>query len=236
MNALLKKCFEKITKAKLYRNSLPRGVDLFHDIKRIYPHTLNEIWDIGAHKGETTLYFRSQNETSIIRSFEPVSENFDILSQNCLKIKNQFSYKLAIGNESKNVELFLQEGSVIHSLREDLNKPSSENSKSEVIRQETIDSQFKKFQCKSIDLLKIDVEGYELQVLQGAKDCLQNKKIQFIYLETGLDVRFNSLQSISAKLVPLGYQPYGFYEQTSHWTGKLNLWYWNTLFANEEIL
>ena len=236
MKSFVKKCFESLTQVKLYRNSLPRGVDLFYDIKRIYPHILHEIWDIGAHMGETTLYFRSQNETSTIRSFEPVSENFDILSQNCYKLKNQFSYKLAIGEESKNLELFLQNGSVIHSLREDLNKPSSENGRSEMVEQETVDSQFLRFQSKSIDLLKIDVEGYELNVLQGAVECLKNKKIRFIYLETGLDDRFNSLQSIIATLTPFGYQPFGIYEQTAHWTGKQNLWYWNTLFANEEIL
>ena len=236
MKSLLKKYFEILTQSKLYRNTLPRGVDIFRDIKRIYPYALNEIWDIGAHKGETTLYFRSQNQSSTIRSFEPVSENFAILSKNCHNLKNQFSYKIAMGNESNNLELFLQEASVIHSLREDLNKPSSENAKSEVIQQKTIDSQFKKFQCKSIDLLKIDVEGYELQVLQGAVECLQNKKIQFIYLETGLDDRFNSLQTIIDKLALYRYQPFGIYEQTPHWTGKQNLWYWNTLFANEEIL
>jgi FkbM family methyltransferase len=220
----------------LYRNSLPRGVDLFYDIKRIYPHILNEIWDIGAHKGETTLHFRSQNPSSRIRSFEPVSENFKILSENCSKLENQFCYKLALGDKSKNLELFLQEGSVIHSLREDLNKPASEHGRSELIQQETVDSQFLRFQSKSIDLLKIDVEGYELQVLQGSTECLQNKKIHFIYLETGLDDRFNSLQEIIAKLAPFGYLPYGIYEQTPHWTGKQNLWYWNTLFANEELL
>ena len=125
---------------------------------------------------------------------------------------------------------------MIHALREDLNKPSSENERSEMIEQETVDSQFTRFQSKSIDLLKIDVEGYELQVLKGSTECLKNKKIQFIYLETGLDDRFNSIQSIIDALGPHGYLPFGIYEQTAHWTGTQNLWYWNTLFANEEIL
>ena len=55
-------------------------------------------------------------------------------------------------------------------------------------------------------------------------------------METGLDNRFSSVQSIIDKLTPFGYQLFGIYEQTPHWTGKQNLWYWNTLFANEEIL
>jgi FkbM family methyltransferase len=236
LKSFLKKFLENLSHSKFYRNSLPRGVDLFYDIKRIYPYKLKEIWDIGAHKGETTLHFRSQIPSAIIRSFEPVSENFEILSENCSKLQNQFCYKLAMGDKSKNLALFLQEGSVIHSLREDLNKPASEHGISELIQQETVDSQFLRFQSKFIDLLKIDVEGYELQVLQGSTECLQNKKIQFIYLETGLDDRFNSLQEIIAKLAPFGYLPYGIYEQTPYWTGKQNLWYWNTLFANEEIL
>ena len=105
-----------------------------------------------------------------------------------------------------------------------------------MVEQETVNSQFLSFQSKSIDLLKIDVEGYELKVLQGAKDCLEYKNINFIYLQTGLDNRFNSLESIIAKLASFGYQPFGFYEQTAHWTGKQMLWYWNTLFAKEELL
>ena len=100
----------------------------------------------------------------------------------------------------------------------------------------TIDYVIKKFKTASIDLLKIDVEGYEIQVLEGARKSLAGKKISFIYLETGLDDRFNSIQSIIDALAPNGYLPYAFYEQTAHWTGTQNLWYWNTLFVQEELL
>jgi hypothetical protein len=80
------------------------------------------------------------------------------------------------------------------------------------------------------------VEGYEPTVLEGASNCLANKCINFIYLETGLDLRFNSIETISKLLNPHGYLPYAFYEQTAHWTGKQSLWYWNTLFVKEDLL
>ena len=121
-------------------------------------------------------------------------------------------------------------------MRDDLNKPSSEASKSEDIEVKTIDCVINDFKTPSIDLLKIDVEGYEIEVLNGAYKSLVEKKVNFIYLETGLDDRFNSIQSIIDVLGPNGYLPYAFYEQTAHWTGKQNLWYWNTLFVRKELL
>ena len=121
-------------------------------------------------------------------------------------------------------------------MRDDLNKPSAEDSKSEDIEVKTIDYVINDLKNAGIDLLKIDVEGYEIEVLKGACKSLTEKKINFIYLETGLDTRFNSIQSLIDFLKPIGYLPYAFYEQTAHWTGKQNLWYCNTLFAKEELL
>jgi len=121
-------------------------------------------------------------------------------------------------------------------LRDDLNKPSTEDTKSEDIKVKTIDYVLNEFETTTTDLLKIDVEGYEIQVLEGARKSLTEKKINFIYLETGLDDRFNSIQSLNDFLKPIGYLPYAFYEQTAHWTGTQNLWYWNTLFVKEELL
>ena len=232
----LKTQFEKCTKSKVYRNSLPRGTDLCHDLRRLSPSSFCEIWDVGAHKGETALFFANNFQNSTIRSFEPVSTNYNSLLENCKKRENIYAHNFALGNENSQAKIHLQEASVIHSLRDDLNKPSGEHSGSEIIRIKTIDSIVEELKSERIDLLKIDVEGYEIKVLEGAFGSLSQKKINFIYLETGLDDRFNSIQELIDYLHPTGYMPYAIYEQTPHWTGKQNLWYWNTLFVQEEFL
>ena len=158
MKSCLKKYFEQLFNFKLYRNSLPRGTNLGHDLKKLTSLPINEIWDVGAHKGETSLYFANEFPEATIRSFEPISENFDLLLQNCKKLENHHAHNFALGNENTKTKIYLQGASVIHSLREDLNKPSEEHSKSEEIEVKTIDYLLQKFSCNNIDLLKIDVE------------------------------------------------------------------------------
>ena len=118
--------------------------------------TFNIIFDIGAHKGETTLKFAGDFPSALIRSFEPVSENYHSLKNNCSHLKNQSSHNIALGEENKKTKIFLQGASVIHSLRDDLNKPSAEDSKSEDIEVKTIDYVINDLKNAGIDLLKID--------------------------------------------------------------------------------
>ena len=236
MKELLKKKFEQLTGSRLYRNSLPRGTCLIHDIKWLSHSPVKEVWDVGAHQGETALTFAQSFPQSTIRSFEPVAQNYQILQKNCTSLKNFRAYQFAFGEANKSAKIHLQDASVTHSLRDDLNQSTKEGLVSEDIEVRTIDSVISDFSCLCIDLLKIDVEGYELKLLEGSKKCLLNKQINFIFVETGLDNRFNSIESLVNFLSPFGYLPYAFYEQTPHWTGRQNLWYWNTLFARESLL
>lgn len=116
---------------------------------------------------------------------------------------------------------------------DDLNKPSAENTKLEDIEIKTIDYVINVYKTASIDLVKIDVEGYKIEVLNGAYKSLAEKNINFMYLETRLEDRFNSIQSLIDFLKPIGYLLYAFYEQTAHWTDRQSLWYWNTFFVLE---
>jgi trans-aconitate methyltransferase len=124
LNQYFKKCFELLTNCKLYRNSLPRGTNLTHDLKKLSLLPINEIWDLGAHKGETTRYFANEFPQANIRSFEPISGNYNLLIQNCKKLENHNAHNFALGHENTKTKIFLQDALVIHSLRDDLNTSS----------------------------------------------------------------------------------------------------------------
>ena len=186
-------------------------------------------------KGKLHLPLPKTFPQSTIRSFEPVTQNYKLLQKTLQRSKNFFAYQFALGETNKTAKIHLQGASVTHSLRDDLNQPNQQDLDSDDIEVRTIDSVISEFSCPSIDLLKIDVEGYELKLLEGSEKCLKDKLINFIFIETGLDNRFNSIESLVNFLSPFGYLPYAFYEQTPHWTGRQNLWYWNTLFVRENF-
>ena len=174
--------------------------DYFHKLKIIKKlRKINNkfffrtIFDIGAHKGETIKLFLKNMRVENIYSFEPSTSSFRILLKetNCLKKKfkdtNIFIENFAIGNESKKVELHcLNEtsSSTINSLNENSKYfKKKENIFGKLVKEKTIIEQidFKEYlinkNIKNIDLLKIDTEGYELEVLKGLKELISNVSI-----------------------------------------------------------
>jgi hypothetical protein len=59
------------------------------------------------------------------------------------------------------------------------------NFNEELIKLDTIDNYCTQKNIAHIDFLKIDVEGFELNVLKGAKKMLENNAIEFIQFEFG---------------------------------------------------
>lgn len=64
--------------------------------------------------------------------------------------------------------------------------------KEETIKTNTLDSFLESEGLQKVDLLKLDVEGHELSVLQGGKNALENgvvEQIQFEFGKTNIDTR-----------------------------------------------
>jgi FkbM family methyltransferase len=221
----------------LRRNSLPRGVLLKSDVFKLYKgESLNLIWDVGAHRGETALNFRNAFPNAIIHSFEPIKENFRVLSKLSPSLSLHHPHQLALGPQPDTVKMCIRQASVLNSLNPALNKPEPDDRGEEEVKVDTVDRLLARWNIEHLDLLKLDVEGYESQVIEGCQSSLEAGKISFIYLETGLDDRFVPLEVLVEQLAPFSIHPYAFYEQSAHWTGNQRLWYWNALFAKEDLL
>jgi len=135
------------------------------------------IFDVGAHKGQTSLHFCKLFPQSFIHSFEPSPYLFALIEKNLSKRKNIRCHNFALGET--NEKAFLTKpnsdlcGQVI--------KAQEKNSTSISVRR--LDEFCQVEKIDSIDLLKIDVEGNELSVLRGVSGMFERNAIRAILLE-----------------------------------------------------
>ena len=135
------------------------------------------IFDVGAHKGQTSSHFCKLFNKSFIHAFEPSPYLFVEIKKNLFKKKNITCHNFAFGEEDE--EAFLTRpnsdlcGQVI--------KDNEINSTSISVRR--LDGFCQKEKIEIIDLLKIDVEGNELSVLKGSKEMINKNAIKAILLE-----------------------------------------------------
>jgi FkbM family methyltransferase len=147
------------------------------------------VFDIGANVGHWAKAALSINPNLKIHCFEPSLATFRKLSEQ--QFPDQVSLnRLACGAYTGNTQMYINwEASQTNSIvrRSFYHEPKIEN-----ISQITIDDYCRQHRINKIDYIKIDVEGYELEVLKGMKELLTQKiavTIQFEYGRTYLDAK-----------------------------------------------
>jgi len=167
---------------------VPVSTNLTVDLKKRVFHTTNPsiIFDVGANIGQTAQYFSSIYPQASIHCFEPVASTFTQLSKNVSEKPNVKCHKYALGNLDEVVEIALFEGksSELNSLVKE--SQNLESGKLESIQVTTGDQFCRSQSIEYIDILKIDTEGFELEVLQGFEELLAQDKIKTLYCEVGL--------------------------------------------------
>lgn len=119
------------------------------------------ILDIGANIGNHTLYFAKYLKASTIFAFEPLEENFKLLVQNCAPYKNVFPIRVALG---RNYSVSLMQP-------DRRNMGASHMAPNGIIEVPVMPLDHFAF-GERVTLIKIDVEGFEPSVLDGAYDTI----------------------------------------------------------------
>ena len=125
--------------------------------------------DVGANIGEFSLAIA--DKVGKIISVEPDPIAFKCLALNMHKYKNVNSVNHLLSNSNGTVDFYISSDTADSSMIE----PDSYDSKI-AIQSITLDDLMKKNSIENIDLLKIEAEGAEPEVLEGAKFTLSISK------------------------------------------------------------
>ena len=147
------------------------------------------IFDVGANKGQfLQLVLDSlSTEDFTIHCFEPGHETFKRLSAAVGSDKRIRPNNIGISREKGSAILHYQEaGSTLASLtKRKLDHFNIQFNESETVELNTIDHYCSENQIEHIHLLKIDIEGHEIDALAGAQQMFENKQIDIVTFEFG---------------------------------------------------
>jgi FkbM family methyltransferase len=159
------------------------------------------IVDVGANIGQFSLVasklleLRKVSPPPRIICFEPVKSNYELMNENSKSNKlNLELHNFAIGIAPERKVLSIHE--VYGRLKT-----------TDIFRVESLDSLIWELKLDSVQLLKIDTDGFELEVIKGAKKFLECYKPK-ILIELNLDVAKNlgiDLSIIEMELTSIGY-------------------------------
>tara|TARA_Y100000591_G_scaffold328298_1_gene354506 strand:+ start:2034 stop:2780 length:747 start_codon:yes stop_codon:yes gene_type:complete len=158
---------------------------------------INVFLDIGSHKGTyTDLILDNLLVTEKLLLIEPQKDIYKFIKNKYKNNKDIVIFNNAISNREKTLTLFINKHDLTSSLTNIDKKNKYLNLKAKLfggsieqmivkknkVKALSLKKLLNKLKVKRVDLAKIDTEGHELQVLQGAGDFLK-KNLKYLIIE-----------------------------------------------------
>ena len=197
--------------------------------KLLRHHNIDVVLDVGANIGQYGSELRSMGYTGQIVSFEPTSGAYRKLAKLSKKDKGWKALNISLGNQEGDITINISKNSVSSSILNDLpqlteSAPEAKFVESEVVQIKKLDDIVDDLDVKGKNIfLKIDTQGYEKMVLEGAKESLNF--IKGVQLEMSLIPTYDgaaSFNDLRNRLESIGFEmntiEAGYYDSK---TGKL---------------
>jgi len=136
------------------------------------------IVDIGAHIGYfTRLFSQLTGHIGFVYALEADMENFSLLKKNTEHLKNVELLQLAVSNKTGSINFYRSEKTGCHSTIED----AAQHKETITVASSDLDSILNKIQAGKVDVIKMDIEGGELNALKGMQKTLNaNRDLSLI--------------------------------------------------------
>lgn len=187
------------------------------------------VFDVGANEGAYARAIRQHLENAELYAFEPHPKTYEALRRDA-ENHQYIALNLGLGDAPGEHVIYdyahqdgSQHASLYRGVIEEIHKGESVSYR---IALDTIDHVVEKHGVDRIHLLKIDTEGHELKVLQGAQRALERGMIELVHFE------FNEMNVVSRvffrdfvellpdfrfyRMMPYGLMPLGEYSPVAH--------------------
>jgi FkbM family methyltransferase len=158
-------------------------------LSKILTNNRRHVFDVGANIGQSIRLYRDNFPNCFITSFEPNPAIFSLLEKNWGDVSGITLNPIALANNIGHASFYatrVPEASSLLEPTERLIKLSSEHKydyKTINVPTVTLDYYCQTRNISKIDILKLDVQGFELTVLHGAESLLREGKVTMIYSE-----------------------------------------------------
>jgi FkbM family methyltransferase len=151
-------------------------------LKHLQIDNIKTIFEVGARYGDESIKLKKTFNNSVVHSFECNPKTIDICKMNLDNINNIFFNNFGLGEKEDNLPFYsyIRNNDGASSL---LKRIDFDNTQIQTgfIKIKTLENYTKNNKIQNIDLLCMDVQGYELNVLKGAGNFIKN--INFIIME-----------------------------------------------------
>ena len=174
------------------------------------------LYDIGANIGVYSLYFAKLSKSNKVYSFEPEAFNYFTLNSNIYinKLSNILAFNIGIGDKNEFNELYVgkfESGRSGHNIGSKSSQFHQDISYKQGIFSFTLDSLWEKYGLPFPSIIKIDVDGFEPNIIKGAEKTLQDSRLESILIE--IDSQNSAIENIL--------KSFGFRDITSTFTSNV---------------
>ena len=210
---------EKISRSSFKNDAFQVQRKLFEEVVRS-GRGAGTIVDVGANRGGTALRYLEFDDRAAIHCFEPTPTHLETLRERFRESPRVYVHECGLGSRSCTMNMHINRMQDTNSLLESTRIGATSDKSCETVGEieidiRTLDDECHRLGLDSIDLLKLDVQGYELEVLRGASGLLNDRKIQLIYTETYFKPQYHNqplFWEVGSFLAGFGFSLVDFYD------------------------